>query len=160
VDETFEKEIIELIGQDIENNINKLFYCIIMGWFHKNLKELRATLSEIESEPSVENITRFHSEVDEKLKVLKSELQHTTYLMSTGQIISQKLSAIESTFEKMLFQKGDVKGLSRKALKGEMGLFGKKMDEISIALDWIRKTIGPLEKAVELVKIEEKEEER
>ncbi len=131
-----------------------------MGWFHTNLKSLRKTLSQIEDTPSVENVNTFHNEVAEKLTVLTKELEDTRYLMSTGGLISDKLRGIESSFKQMVFQKGEVEGLSPKALRQEVKLFNTELNRISRDLDWIRQRIGVLEKVVNLVKIEEDEEEK
>lgn len=131
-----------------------------MGLLHIILNKLRKTLSEIEQNPSPDNINKFHAEVFEKLEILNKELEHTKFLANDSSLIAQRLHSIKSSFEAMVFLKDEVESQSPKALRNEIQNFKTNINKISEGLDWVRKNIKALEKVIQLIKVEEKAQEQ
>jgi len=130
-----------------------------MGWFHQTLAKLRELHSELMQNPTSNNLERFHSEVERRIKVLNEEYGDLVLVVDSARIIKTKLDKIKMGWEDMGFMRGELQDRQSRQIQKEIMDYGKELDYLAEALEEINSGLRPLRLAVEALSKDEKREE-
>ena len=105
-----------------------------MGWFHQTLAKLRELHSELMQNPTSNNLERFHSEVERRIKVLNEEYGDLVLVVDSARIIKTKLDKIKMGWEDMGFMRGELQDRQSRQIQKEIMDYGKELDYLAEAL--------------------------